>query len=83
MTLLWCSRNNIGLNHENSVPSSSSSHSLVLNRLGSLIMYELAFFPVFNDKKIRVKIQHQMEDLNTIYMASNMTALTKMTIFNI
>ena len=30
-----------------------------------------------------VKIQHQMEVLNPIYMAPNMTALTKMTILNI
>ena len=30
-----------------------------------------------------VKIQHQMEVLNSIYMAPNMTALTQMTILNI
>ena len=30
-----------------------------------------------------VKIQHQMEVLNPIYMAPKMTALTKMTILNI
>ena len=32
---------------------------------------------------MRVKIQHQMEVLNPIYMAPNMTALTKMTILHI
>ena len=32
---------------------------------------------------MRVKIQHQMEVLSPIYMAPNMTALTKMTILNI
>ena len=30
-----------------------------------------------------VKIQHQMEVLNPIYIAPNMTVLTKMTILNI
>ena len=30
-----------------------------------------------------VKIQHQMKVLNQIYMTPNMTALTKITIFNI
>ena len=32
---------------------------------------------------MRVKIQHQMEVLNLIYMAPDMTTLTKMTIVNI
>ena len=32
---------------------------------------------------MQVKIQHQMEVLNSIYMAPNMTALTKMTFLNI
>ena len=32
---------------------------------------------------MRVKIQHQMEDLNPIYMAPNMSVLTKMKILNI
>ena len=32
---------------------------------------------------MRVKIEHQIEVLNPIYMALNMKALTKMTILNI
>ena len=32
---------------------------------------------------MRVKMQHQMEVLNPIYMAPNMTVLTKTTILNI
>ena len=32
---------------------------------------------------MQVKIQHQMEVLNPVYMAPNMTVLTNMTILNI
>ena len=83
ITFFWCGRNKIGPNKENSVPSGSSPHSLVLDRLESLVIYGSAFFSVFNQKKMWVKIQHQMEVLNPIYMAPNMTALTKITILNI
>ena len=83
MTFLWCDRNKTGPNQENSVPSGSSSHSLMLDRLESLVIYESALFSVFNQKKMWVKIQHQMEALNLIYMAPNMTVLTNVTIFNI
>ena len=88
MTLLQCGKNKIGHNRENSVPSGSSSHSLVLVRLGGLIIKEIknkgsAFFPVLNQKKMLVEIQHIMEVLNLIYMVPYMTALTKMAILNI
>ena len=83
LTLLWCDRNKIGPNQENSIASGSSSHTLVLDRLGSLIIKGSAFFPPFNQKKMWVKIQHQMEVLYPIYMAPNRTALTKITILNI
>ena len=73
----------IGPNQENSLPSGLSSHSLVLDRLGNLMIEGSAFFPLFNQKKMWVRIQHQMEVLNPIYMASNMTALSKITILNI
>ena len=55
----------------------------MLDRLVSSVTKESTFFPLFNQKKIRVKIQHQMEVLNPIYMAPNMTVLTKITILNI
>ena len=73
----------IGPNQENSLPSGLSSLSLVLDRLGNLMIEGSAFFPLFNQKKMWVRIQHQMEVLNPIYMASNMTALSKITILNI
>ena len=77
MTLLWCGRNKS--NHENSVPCGSLLHFLVLDRFGGLIIKGSALFSVFNQKKIWVKIQHQMEVLNPIYMTPNITTLTKMT----
>ena len=83
MLLLSCSRNNIGPNHENSVPCGSLSHFLVLDRLGALLIQGSAFFSAFNQKKMWVKIQRQMDKvikvLNPINMAPKMTALTKMT----
>ena len=69
MTFLWCGTNKIDPNQENSVPSGSSSHSLVLDRLESLVTWGSALFSVFNQKKMWVKIRHQMEVLNPIYMA--------------
>ena len=36
--LLWCSRNNVGRNHENSVSCGSLSHFPVLDRFGGLVM---------------------------------------------
>ena len=79
MTFLWCDRKKIGPNQENSVPS----HSLVLDRLESYVIQGSAFFPLFNQKKMRVQIQNQMEVLNPIHVAPNMTVLTKTTILNI
>ena len=38
MKLLWCGRNKIGPNDENSVPYGSLSHFLVLDRFGGLII---------------------------------------------
>ena len=38
MTLLWCGRNNIATNHENSVPCGSLSHFVVLERFGGLVI---------------------------------------------
>ena len=38
MLLLWCSRNNIGPNHENSVSNGSLSHVPVLDRFGGLVV---------------------------------------------
>ena len=38
MTFLWCGRNKIGPNQENSVPYGSSSQSLVFDRLESLVI---------------------------------------------
>ena len=74
MTLLWCCRNKIDTNYEN---SSSSSYSLVLDSGSSsypLVHYHtlcclidlwvnkgLTFFWGFIQKKICVKIQHQVE----------------------
>ena len=55
----------------------------MLVRLRDLIIQGSAFFPVFNQRKMLVKIQHIMEDFNLIYMEPYMTALTKMTIMNI
>ena len=52
MTLLRCSRNKIGPNHENSVPCGSLSHFLVLDRFGGLIIKGSALFSVFNQKKM-------------------------------
>ena len=67
---------------EKRVPSGSSSDSLVPYRLESLWCLEkldkrVSIFPLFSQKKKCVKIQHQMEVLNPIYMAPNMTVLTK------
>ena len=42
---------NIGPNQEKSVTSGSSSHSLMPDRLESLVVYESAFFSLFNQKK--------------------------------
>ena len=81
MTFLWCGRSNIGPNEENSLHTGSLSHSLVLDRLESLMISGSASFSVFNQEKIGVKIQHQMEVLNPICMAPNMTVLTKITIW--
>ena len=68
MTLLWCGRNKISPNHWNNVLYGLSSHSLVLDRLaGSIISSESTFFPVFNQKKLRVQIQHQNGSLENIY----------------
>ena len=79
MTLLWCGRNKTVSNHENSVPCGSLSYILVLDRLGGLVMQGTALLSVFNQKKRWFKIQHQMEVLNPIHIAPNMTALAKMT----
>ena len=87
MTLLWCGRNKIGPNHENSVPCGSLSHFLVFDRFGRrrgeegemVNNIKVSIFSVFNQKKMWVKIQHQKEVLNPVYMAPNKTALTKIT----
>ena len=79
MTFLWCGRHKIAQNYENSVSCGSLSQFLVLDRVGGLIIYRSACFSVFNQMKMWVKIQHQMEVLNPIYMSPNMTALTKVT----
>ena len=79
MTLLWCGINKIGPNYENSVPCNSLSKFLALDRFGGLIIKRLALFSVFNKKKLWVKIRHQMEVLNPVYVAPNMTALSEMT----
>ena len=41
----------------------------------------LSFFLGLNQKKVWDKIQHQIQFLKPVYMASNMTALTRMTTF--
>ena len=79
MILLWCGINKKGSNHENSVLCGSLSHFLMLDRFEGLIIKGSALFSVFNQKKMWVNIQHQVEVLNPIYMSPNMTALTKMT----
>ena len=50
----------------------------MLDRFGGLKIKGSALFSVFNQKEVRVKIQHQMDVLSPIYMAPNMTALTKL-----
>ena len=79
MTLLWCGRNKIDPNHENSVPCGSLLHFLVLDRFGGLIIEVPALFSVCNQKKMSVQIQHETEVLNPIYMEPNMTARAKKT----
>ena len=54
----------------------SHHHTLVLDRLGRLIILGSAFLPLINQKNMWVKIQHQMKVLNPIYMAPNMTVYT-------
>ena len=51
----------------------------MLERFEGLTIKGSALFSVFNQKKMWVNIQYQMEALNPTYMAPNMTALTKMT----
>ena len=79
VTLLWYGTNEIGPNYENSLPCCSLSHFLVVDRFGGLIIYGSALFSVFNQKKMWVKIKHQMEVLNPIYMTPNIAVFTKMT----
>ena len=82
MTLLWCGKNKIKKSRNLCtvwfiITLSGPWWTRKFNNI------RVGIFLLYNQKKMYVKMQHQMEVLNSIYMTSNMTALTKMIILNI